>query len=165
MEDDLAGTNLKLAVTNVPQVRGQLVVQQLKNFYEDFSAEKSADKLELLDSLYTSDVEFRDPVHTLHGCLALRHYLRKMASNLKSYHISYLDEVSSNNSACLSWEMAFSHPMLNGGRLVTLRGMSQLKFTDKVFYHEDCYDLGALVYEQVPMLGWVIRLLKKNMAG
>jgi len=160
MEDDLAATGSQLTSAMPQQVRGQLVLQQLKAFYAAFSA----DKLEVLDSLYTSDVEFRDPVHVLHGCLALKHYLRQMASKLRDYHMRYIDEVVAGNAACLTWEMDYSHPQLNGGRLITVRGMSQLKFTDKIYYHEDCYDLGALVYEHVPVLGFVTRQLKHRLA-
>ncbi len=160
MEDDLAATSSELAPATPQRARGQLVLQQLKSFYEEFSM----DKLDLLDSLYTADVEFRDPVHTLHGGLALKHYLRKMAGNLRDYRIRYIDEVQSSNAAYLSWEMDYSHPQLKGGQLISLRGISHLKFTDKVYFHEDCYDLGALVYEHVPVLGLATRKLKQRLA-
>lgn len=137
------------------------LVQQVKAFYQQFAA----DNLERLDDLYTSDVEFRDPVHTLHGCLAVRRYLRKLAGGLSLYRMRYSDEVVSNNTAYLTWEMDYAHPRLNGGAVITVRGMSQLKFTDKVYYHEDSYDLGALLYERVPLLGLPIRSLKQRLAG
>jgi len=161
MEDDLSETGSQLSPQTPPHWRGQQVLQQLKAFYGEFSA----DRLDLLDSLYTADVEFRDPVHTLHGCLALRHYLRNMATSLHDYQMHYLDEVTSSNAVCLTWEMSYTHPRLKGGRPIVVRGMSHLKFTDKVYYHEDCYDLGALVYEHVPVLGFVTRALKHRMAS
>ena len=43
--------------------------------------------------------------------------------------------------------------------------LENLKFTDKVYYHEDCYDLGALLYEQVPVLGFATRTLKHRLAS
>jgi hypothetical protein len=133
---------------------------QLKSVYAQFSL----DTLPLLDSLYTADVEFRDPIHTLHGLLALRHYLRNMAGNLRHYHIRYLDEVVTPNAAYLTWEMDYSHHRLKHGALITVRGMTQVKFTDKIFYHEDCYDLGALLYEHLPALGFATRQFKKRLA-
>ncbi len=161
MGDDLAGTGSELSLSAPQSGRSQLVLQQLKAFYQEFSA----DRLDLIDSVYTADVEFRDPVHTLHGSLALRHYLRKMAVNLRDYQIRYLDEVTAANAAFLAWEMAYSHPLINKGQLITLRGMTQLKFTDKVYYHEDCYDLGALLYDHVPLLGFATRSLKQRLAS
>jgi hypothetical protein len=160
MADELAATSAELLQATPQRVRGQLLLQQLRTFYEEFRA----DRLEQLDSLYTADVEFRDPVHTLTGSLAFKHYLRKMGTNLQHYHIRYLDEASSSNSAYLSWEMDYSHPQLNGGQLIMVRGITHLKFTDKVYYHEDCYDMGALVYEHVPLLGFATRKLKQRLA-
>ena len=132
---------------------------RLKLFYEQFDG----NRLDQLDTVYTPDVEFRDPVHTMHGALALRRYLRKMASNLTHYHMRYLDEQVGPHSAFVSWEMDYRHPRLAGGRLLTLRGITHVKFTDKVYYHEDCYDLGALLYEHVPLVGAATRLLKHRM--
>lgn len=140
---------------------GFQLVQQLKGFYEQFAV----DQLARLNEFYTSDVEFRDPVHTLHGCLAVRHYMRKLAGGLTLYRIRYIDEAVGPNSAYLTWEMDYAHRKVNRGQTVTVRGMSLLKFTDKVYYHEDCYDLGALVYEHLPLFGRIVRSLKKRLAG
>jgi hypothetical protein len=137
------------------------LIGQLKEFYAGFSLES----LSSLDAIYTLDVEFRDPVHTLHGCLALKAYFRRMAANLKHYRIRYLEEHIGPESAWLGWEMEIAHERLNGGKVITLRGMSHLRYTSKVYSHEDCYDLGALLYEQVPLLGAINRLLKRRMAG
>jgi hypothetical protein len=144
-----------------PPEPAQRLLQQLKAFYAGFSLPTLA----TLDSIYTQDVEFRDPVHTMHGCLALKSYMRRMASNMTHYRIIYQDELVGPNSAYLTWEMEVAHPRLKGGQPFTVRGMSQLKFTGKVYYHEDSYDLGALVYEQVPVLGVVARGLKQRLAG
>ena len=137
-----------------------LLITQLKQFYQEFSADSIAG----LDSLYTQDVEFVDPVHKVHGSLGLKHYFRQMATRLTLYRIRYLEELIGENAAYLSWEMDFAHPAINGGKPITVRGITHLKFTSKVYYHEDCYDLGALIYDYVPVLGAVTRALKKRMA-
>lgn len=144
----------------LPSPQAQLLIRQLKEFYAGFSP----DSLGQLDSIYTQDVEFRDPVHTLHGCLALKAYFRRMCVNLRHYSIRYLDEHIGADSAWLGWEMDFAHKHLAGGRTLTVRGMTQLRYTSKVYSHEDCYDLGALVYEHVPLVGPLNRLLKQRMA-
>lgn len=137
------------------------VVQQLKQFYEQFSAGTIA----RLDDVYTPDIEFRDPVHGLRGSLALRNYLRGMALSLQQYSIRYLDEVVGDSSAYLTWELDYAHPRLGGGRLITVRGMSHVRFTARVFYHEDSYDLGALAYEHLPGIGFATRRIKRRLAG
>jgi hypothetical protein len=144
-----------------PRTPALILVQKVKAFYEQFGTEVLA----RLDELYTADIEFRDPVHTLNGCLAVRHYLQGMATSLVHYRIRYLDEVVGPHTAYLTWEMDYAHHKLKGGKIITVRGMTQLKFTDKVYYHEDCYDLGALLYEQLPVLGFATRTLKHRLAG
>ena len=137
----------------------RLLVQQLKIFYGKFTA----DTIAQLNTVYTQDVEFRDPVHTVNGSLALKHYLRGMAANLRQYHIRYLDEHIGEHSAYLTWELDYSHRFIKRGAVITVRGMSHVKFTGKIYYHEDSYDLGALLYEHLPGLGAVTRRLKKRM--
>jgi SnoaL-like domain len=136
------------------------LIQRLKTVYSSLGPEMFAE----FEALYTTDVEFHDPVHTLYGSLALKHYLRNMATHLLEYRIRYLDEVIGPHAAYLTWEMDYAHRHLKGGRLLTVRGMSQLKFTDKVYYHEDSYDLGALLYEHLPAIGFATRQLKSRMA-
>jgi hypothetical protein len=136
------------------------VVSQVKQFYEQFSAATIA----RLDEIYTQDVEFRDPVHTIRGSLRLKGYLRRMATSLSHYRMHYVDEAIGEHSAYLTWEMEYAHARLRGGQIITLRGMTRLHFTNKVFYHEDSYDLGALLYEHIPGLGLATRQIKKHMA-
>ncbi len=56
--------------------------------------------------------------------------------------------------------MLLKHPRLNGGALVTVPGSTHLRFRDKVVYHRDYFDAGAMLYEQLPLIGMVIRIIK-----
>lgn len=158
---DFSNQACQAGQSGVPAGQTQQLLRQLKDFYTDFAASTIAG----LDAIYTQDVEFRDPVHSLRGLLAVKAYLRRMAANMTHYHIRYLDELVGSDSAWLSWELDLAHPRLNGGKPFTVRGSTQLRFTCKVYYHEDHYDLGALVYERVPLLGAMTRWLKHRMAG
>lgn len=145
---------------NLANQEAAALIARFKRFYETFSA----DTLNNLDEIYTPDIEFIDPVHHVEGLLALKHYLRGMARNLTHYRIHYVDTRFDGEAAYVSWRMEFSHPSLNRGRMITLRGMSHLRYTHKVYFHEDCYDLGALFYEHVPLLGRLIRAIKRRAA-
>lgn len=140
--------------------RGNPLVSSLMAFYENFAA----DRIGGLDDLYTQDVEFVDPIHKVEGILCLKNYLKKMAANLTHYRIHYQDVMIGDNSAYLTWEMEFANNRVRGGQIITVRGMSCLRFTSKVYYHEDCYDLGALLYEHLPLIGGITRSLKGRLA-
>jgi hypothetical protein len=61
--------------------------------------------------------------------------------------------------------MDYAHLKIESGRILTIQGMSHLKFSSRVFYHEDSYDLGAMLYEHVPILGMVTRKIKHGLGS
>ena len=148
-----------IAQLNVSTIPKKRIVARVMDYYSEFSKES----IPLIDELYTKDIEFIDPVHTLTGSLALKAYFKRMAANMLHYQMRYLDIIESEGSAHLSWEMTFSHKSLNSGQPILVRGMSLIKFTSKVYYHEDSYDLGLMVYEHVPLFGRMTKYLKKRM--
>ena len=57
--------------------------------------------------------------------------------------------------------MSYSHKRLNSAQPIQVQGHSLLKMADdKVIYHRDYVDLGAMLYEHIPLLGKVIRTIK-----
>lgn len=152
---------MQTEVNPAHQTHTSILIADLKRFYQHMDASR----LQGLSDLYTADIEFRDPVHTIHGLLGLKHYFHNLMLNTQDCSFSFIDELVGEDTAYLSWEMQFSHTALSGGKPITVRGMSQLRFSDKIFYHEDCYDMGAMLYEQLPVLGNVTRWLKHRIAS
>jgi len=149
-------------INNEPQKTyktGLALVQHMKAFYGSYSV----DDIENIGDLYTQDIEFVDPIEVTHGLFALKHYLRKQSLGLNYSSFHYLNEIVGENQAFIRWEMVFSHPKLAKGREVVLPGMTEIKFTQKIYYQCDSYDLGAMVYEHVPFLGGTIRYLKNRL--
>lgn len=136
----------------------QLLLNNFKAFYQN-SGELH---LEQIDALYTQDIEFRDPLHTILGILALKSYMKNLYANSRDIRFEYTDELYGENWATISWLMHFRHPSLAGGKLISVRGITQIRFTDRIFYHEDFYDLGAMIYQHVPILGRIIRFINQR---
>jgi hypothetical protein len=59
--------------------------------------------------------------------------------------------------------MRFQHARFRKGETRELRGVSHIKFNGKVYYHHDYFDMGAFIYERVPVLGTVIRTIKNRL--
>ena len=38
-------------------------------------------------------------------------------------------------------------------------------YLDKVYYQQDQYDLGAMIYEHIPVIGPVVRFLKRRLGN
>ena len=120
--------------------------------------------LSKLDQLYTATLQFKDPVHELRGLVAMQDYMAAMIVNVEECRFEFLDQIVTDNTAYIKWNMRLRHPKLQAGKLLTVRGVSQINFAERIYYHEDFYDVGAMVYEHVPVLGSLTRWLKRRLA-
>jgi hypothetical protein len=123
------------------------------------------DHLNLLEEIYTPDVVFRDPVHELKGLPALWTYYSRLYDGVISCQFEFEDEVIQDQKGMLVWIMRFQHARFRRGETLELRGVSHLKFRadGKVFHHHDYFDMGAFIYERVPVLGGIIRAIKNRL--
>lgn len=136
----------------------QTVIERFKQTYNRLNAQS----LGLLSELYSQDLVFQDPFHRLSGLPALTTYFTELYRQVESSSFLFEDEIVQGNSAVLIWTMALKHPKLNGGNLVTLPGSTHIRFRDKVLYHRDYFDGGAMLYEHLPLIGLVIRMIKER---
>jgi hypothetical protein len=61
--------------------------------------------------------------------------------------------------------MFISHPRIRSGKIVRVEGSSFIKTHDgQVIYHREYYDLGSLVYENLPIFGSLTRFIKSRLA-
>ena len=165
-----------MTTTSSPDVfePSEVIVQRFKALYKDLDVTKAAcaetqlDKLSLAQ-VYSDNIEFKDPLHSIHGLPSLRSYMNNMYGNLISCQFIYLGDwiterdTNGKGSACVKWDMIFQHPKLAGGAPVTVRGMTHIGFSDKIDYHEDIFDLGCMLYEHVPLVGRVVLWLKSRL--
>ncbi len=123
-----------------------------------------ADRLtaEDLASIYAPDITFIDPLGRIDGLDNLSHYFDGVYKNVTSCRFDYLDEITTETSASIKWDMFFKHPRLAAGKEIKVRGVSLLEFNEKVHVHEDIYDVGALMYENIPVLGTPVKWLKRR---
>lgn len=143
-----------------PTTLNKTLLRDFKRFFRDDTPD-----MDQLARIYTEDVEFRDPVHTLLGRLALRRYLTRLYAGCHSIHFGYTEENVTENAASIVWQMTLVHPRLNGGREIEVRGITMLRFSDRIFYQEDFYDLGHMLYRHIPVLGRIIRHINNRLTG
>jgi predicted double-glycine peptidase len=136
----------------------------LKNFvrvYQDLST----DNLELLETIYHNHVTFTDPIHKIEGFDNLYRYFESLYQNLVSCEFIIEHVITQNCHAAIYWKMTYQHAKLNQGKVVSIVGNSHIKGEgDKVFYQKDYLDLGAMLYEQIPILGKMILWIKTKAA-
>jgi hypothetical protein len=138
---------------------GQSVIERFTTTYERLDGTS----LHLLDALYGAEVWFRDPFHEVRGLPALREYFERLYKNVDRCTFSFEDRVADEQQAMLTWTMHLRHPRLAGGQEIHVPGCSHIRFRDKVYEHRDFFDAGAMLYERLPVLGSVVRLVKARL--
>ncbi len=122
-----------------------------------------ADKLveDDLRALYVQDLVFVDPVHRIEGLESFIEYCDAMYRRVYSCRFEITDTLVQAERAALQWNMYLRHPALRRGKEIVVRGASWLRSDGgKICYHEDHYDLGELIYQNVPVLGLAVSHIK-----
>jgi hypothetical protein len=136
----------------------------LHQFARTFS-ELNAGNLQRLGELYSEDIRFRDPLHDVRGLSQVRSYFAELYANVSELRFDFygFDQVA-EGEGYLRWTMSYRHPRLKKGELIRVEGCSYLLWNDKVHQHRDYFDAGALLYENLPLMGSAIRWLKGRLA-
>jgi hypothetical protein len=139
--------------------------QWLENFV-DIYQKLSTDNLTLLSSIYHEEITFIDPLHKVEGLDDLHNYFEGLYTNLSQCDFVIHNVIVSQEQAAIYWEMAYKHPKLNRGEEVVVSGNSLIRGEDnKVIYHRDYLDVGSMLYEQLPVIGRVIKWIKIKAAS
>lgn len=136
---------------------------EIQQFFNNFNT----DTVHLADAFYDPDVVFRDPIVELTGRDNLKAYYADMYENVVSIRFDFSGGIEKDEEAVVFWTMELRAKGLKGGEPVLLDGVSHIKFggkAGKAVYHRDYFDMGAFVYENVPVLGSIVRYTKKRLS-
>ncbi len=144
-------------------VKARLIfdAEQFKALYQTFDS-KTLDKLQ---NLYSAEIVFKDPIHELQGLDALSRYFSGFFNAEMDCQFVFVNELINTEQAFFQWEMHYRHPRLNGGKALLLNGGTLIKFHNQIYYHEDFYDVGAMVYQHIPILGWAVKKINQRLVG
>lgn len=109
--------------------------------------------LSVLPVYYAPEIEFVDPIHKLSGLNELTTYFRGFCNPDLPTHFIFLETLACPDHAFLRWQMRYSHPKLSSGNPLSLEGTSFIKFRDTVYFQQDFYDMNAMIYQHLPLVG------------
>lgn len=138
------------------------LVAGVQGLYAELDVVEAAD----VGRYYSDTILFRDPLHQVEGIDSFCSYLNGLSKNVNYCRFEFIDTTTTASRSWLRWNMHYSHPAVRRGSALTLEGTSLLQHENgKVVYQQDYYDMGAMLYEHLPMMGGAIRLLKKRLVN
>ena len=134
-----------------------MIDNKINKFISDINSVQHDNAKHVLPEIYTNDIIFIDPVKEISGLDNLTQYFEDLYSSVVSCEFTLVSSIPHGELHSLEWLMHLEHKNISRNKTIELDGASFIKFKDeKVSYHRDYYDLGALIYENIPLLGSVI---------
>lgn len=134
--------------------------------WADFFEALTPDSLADLDRHCTDDVRFTDPFNDVRGVTALRRVFTHMFDAVDAPVFQVTDIAVSGRTAYLRWDFSF-HPKGRARKTWTIAGVSEVLFDAelKVVSHVDHWDAGGQFYARLPILNWLIRLVRSRVTA
>lgn len=121
------------------------------------------DTLHLIPEFYDPNIEFHDPVGMVKGTDKITAYYKNMYQNVKTIKFDFSQFIESEDMVVGIWKMTLVTDKLNGGEPIVVDGNSVIKFKNgKAIYHRDYFDMGAFAYENIPVLGFIVKKIKER---
>ena len=136
-------------------------VEAFKTLYTTFSSAT----LDRLPNLYSAYIKFKDPIHQLQGINELDSYFAGFFNTKMDCQFVFVNQIINSDQAFFQWQMHYRHPRLKAGKALTIDGGTLIKFNSHIYYHEDFYDMSAMLYQHIPVLGWVVKKINKSLVS
>jgi ketosteroid isomerase-like protein len=135
----------------------------LIKFYHDLSPESVTRFAEF----YSADAYFKDPFNEVRGVPAIQRIFTHMFRQVAEPHFIVTEQVADAHGAVLVWEFTYRVQLWGRGQAQIMRGVSHLKFDadGKVNFHRDYWDTAEELYMKVPLIGSLMRSLRRVLAA
>jgi ketosteroid isomerase-like protein len=119
-----------------------------------------------LAEIYTPDARFKDPFNEVQGVPAIRAVFEHMYATLDAPRFVIRDVVAQGDQCFLTWDFVFRMRRFNRDEQ-TVRGATQLLLAadGRIARHRDYWDAAEELYEKLPVVGSLMRWLKRRAGG
>jgi steroid delta-isomerase len=133
-------------------------LEQLVRFYENLNEAALAQ----LPAIYARDVHFKDPFNEVRGIATVTAIFRHMYEQVDEPRFAVGTRVLQGADAFLVWEFSFRMKRFSS-QPQCIRGATHVRFdtAGAVVLHRDYWDAAEELYEKLPLLGSLMRWLKR----
>ena len=145
---------------NLHAVSTAKAVDRLADFYEALSPAT----LHELDALYAAEARFKDPFNEVRGVPAIQAIFAHMFGALEQPRFVVTGRVVQGNQCFLTWDFLFAFQRFDKGVTQTVRGASHLVLDaqGQVTLHRDYWDAAEELYKKLPVVGALMRWLRRR---
>lgn len=137
-------------------------VMRVQQFFETLSL----DSLQQIVQIYSADARFKDPFNDVRGIAEIRRVLAKICQQAEVPSFGVTHAVCQGNNAFLTWDFGFKMKRWRQEEQI-IHGASHIQFAadGRVGYHRDYWDAAEELYEKLPVLGILMRWLRRQAAN
>lgn len=131
-------------------------LDELVRYYESLTAQSVA----RMGDFYAADAYFKDPFNEVRTLPDIQAIFARMFEVVESPRFVITERIVGEQSVALTWDFDFGMR----GRAIRVHGASVLRFdaAGRVQYHRDYWDAAEELYERLPVLGVLMRWLKRR---
>jgi steroid Delta-isomerase len=145
---------------NAAARHGDARIARVVAFFEQLAP----DDLARLAAIYTEDARFKDPFNDVAGQAALRAVFEHMFRTLEAPRFVVREIVADGDRCFLTWDFLFRFRRFDTRIEQRVHGGSHLVFAPdgRVRSHRDYWDAAEELYEKLPVVGALMRWLKRR---
>lgn len=123
--------------------------------------------VDALDAYYRPDAYFKDPFNEVRGLPRVQRIYAHMFEALQAPRFVVTSRIVQGAECFLAWEFRFALRSYQRGREQLVRGASHLRLAEdgRIEWHRDYWDAAEEVYEKLPVIGGLMRWLKRRAAA
>ena len=141
----------------------QTQIQDIQHQFESLSAHS----VPALAALYALDARFKDPFNAVQGRDKIARIFSHMFETVQAPRFAVTKIIANiapdESDVCLRWDFHF----VRNHQSCSIVGATHLVLdaTGKIAMHDDYWDAAEQVYERVPLLGAVLRWIKRRISA
>jgi len=143
-----------------PQAQRSAELAALVHWFATITPASVAD----LPKFYASNAYFKDPFNEVRGLAPMEAIFSHMFVAMHSPRFVVTGQVLQGNQAFLTWDFHFAFRSFQPQAQRLIAGTTHLVFDGdgKVAIHRDYWDVAEELYEKLPLLGGLMRWLKRR---
>jgi steroid delta-isomerase len=144
-------------------VTDTVALARIVTFFETISP----DDVARIGGIYASDAYFRDPFNEVRGVAAIARVYAHMFEQLDECRFVITETIAGGEGALLIWDFRFRIRRWRPMQPHAIHGASHIKLTanGKIGYHRDYWDAAEELYAKLPLIGPVMRFLRRTLAS